>query len=499
MNRLKKIGVILLSICMFCLVFQSEALAASCSVKVSSASGNVGSTVKITCTASASGTSIGAADVSLKYDPSSLKVQSCSSGASGTGGGIYYSGWADSSGMSSLSFTVTFQILKEGTHAVTIQSAEVSDYESVQAIGTPSKSNGSVTGKVPSSNTNNNNNNNTNNNTSNNNTQQDSRDKNNKLSSLQVYPGTLSPAFSADTTSYTVTVPSDTKEVTISASAQSSKATVSVSGGKDLKLGANEAKVIVVAENGSSIAYNITIMCGEVEKIQINGSENTIYESFTDDQIPAGFARRKVTYNQREYEALVNGTGTLQLISLQNESGTAFYIYNQATQEFYTFVQIQIAEGKYIIPLPLSEEVTAFKDYETVTLTVQEKQFDAWKLDEEFSVVYVMNQDGEETLYRYDSVDGTFQRHVDVEVEESEPVDTDRTWFPSEYYVYALIGLVALVAILWITMIYFIASRKHRHEARKIKAVKKAEKQKRKEEKKLEKQRKKEEKAIRGY
>lgn len=480
MKNLKKIGGIFLSICLFFMLLTEVAFAASAKVSVSSVSGNVGSTVTVTCSATTSGTAIGGADITLKYDPAALTVISCSSGASGNSGSVYYSGYASNSGLSKLSFTVSFKIEKVGSHSISVTSAEVYDYEAASSVST-SSSGGTITGKVPTT-TNNTTNNNTNN----------TKDTNSKLSALQVYPGTLSPAFSADTTSYTVAVPADTTDVTISATAASSKATVSVSGGKDLKLGANEAKVIVVAESGASRAYTITIMCGEAEKIQIGETENTINENFSDEQIPTGFSRKQVTYNNRQYEAVTNANGSLTLMSLQSGETASFYIYNQETQEFYDFVQIQFSEGKYIIPLPLNEEVMEFEFYDKTTLQVQGKNVEAWKLDEEFSITYVMNQEGTEALYKYDSVDGTFQRYNDIKVEDVEQTPIQKTWFPNEYYMYAIIGLGTLCVVFLIAMIYFIASRKVRHEGRKRKAIKRQEKQREKEEKKLAKQKKRE-------
>ena len=291
--------------------------------------------------------------------------------------------------------------------------------------------------------------------------------------------------------SYNVTVPDDTTELTISATPQSNKATVTVSGNKNLKRGLNTAQVVVVAENGSSIAYTITIMCGEEEQIVIGGINHKIDESFTDEQIPSGFSRTKITYNNRQYEGLINAKGNLQLISLLSGDYPIYYIYNQTTQEFYNFIQISIADGKYIIPLPLSEKVVEFKDHKTVSVTYQEKSFDAWKLNDDFSVAFVINQDGEEVLYRYDHVDGTFQRFTDVKVEDVD-ASAGKSIFPNQYYMYAIIGLGAFCFILLISMIYFIASRKHRHEGRKKNVIKKQEKQKAKEEK----QRLKEEKVL---
>ena len=482
MKQFKKIGGFFLSICLLFILFSGQAYAASAKVSVSSASGNVGNTVTVTCSATTSGTAIGGADITLKYDPAALTVVTCSSGASGSSGSVYYSGYATSSGLNKLSFTVSFKILKSGSHKISVTSAEVYDYEAASPVSA-STSGGTITGKVPTTN-----NNNTTNNNTDNNKPQNNKDTNNKLSALQVYPGNLSPAFSGETTSYTVSVPGDTTEVTISATASSSKATVSVSGGKDLKLGPNEAKVIVVAESGASRAYTITIMCGELEKIQVGGTEYTINENFSDDQIPTGFSRKKATYNSRQYEAVTNASGSLVLLNLKSGENTGFYIYNQEAKQFYDFVQIQFAEGKYIIPLPLNKDVAEFAEYDTVTLQVQGKSIDAWKLDEEFSVAYVMNQDGKEVLYKYDSVDGTFQRYNDIKVEDVDQAPTEKTWFPNEYYMYAIVGLSALSLILLIAMIYFIASRKARHEGRKKKAIKRQEKQRAKEERQREKE-----------
>lgn len=58
------------------------------------------------------------------------------------------------------------------------------------------------------------------------------------LSSLQISPGTLSPAFSAEVDSYTASVSLDTEKLTVSAVPASDKATVALSG-TDLQEGEN--------------------------------------------------------------------------------------------------------------------------------------------------------------------------------------------------------------------------------------------------------------------
>lgn len=460
MKIINKIGVVLLSICLILPMFGMVSQAASGTVSISSTSGKVGSTVTVKCSVKSQSGAIGSVDMVVTYDQSALQYVSGSDGTNGGSGRVQYVAATTSTSATTLSFSMKFKILKEGAH--TISSGGIEAYtldEQLLSIGGTS---GRVTGKSATATTDT--------------PQEDTRDKNNKLSAMQASVGTLEPAFHADTTTYTLTVPEDTTDVTISATAQSSKAQVAVTGGTALRLGANAATVTVTAENGEVLTYTITIMCGEAEKIQINGSQHTFNYDFTDEQIPAGFTRTKVTYNGREYEAVTNANNSIQLVNLQNGEATAFYIYKQETKEFLPFVQVILSEGKYIIPLALDAKFEQFEEKERTTIAYADKQFDAWRLDDEFSVVYAMNQDGEELLYRYDSVDGVFQRYVEV-VEET-------TIFPSEYYMYAIAGLGALSIILFIAMIYFIASRKARHEGRKRKAIKRVEKQKAKEEKK---------------
>ena len=482
---MKKIGILILSICILGLLLPNQAYAASSKVTVSGGSGTVGSQVKMTCTASTTGAAIGSAEISLSYDKTALEPVAQSDGTNAVGGGVYCSGYASGDGKYSISFSVTFKILKVGQHAITIQRAEVTDFD--DNVLQLSKSNGTITGKAPTTNNNTNSGNGTStgNGTGNSTTTQPSKDGNYRLKSLQVHPGTLSPTFNEWTTSYNITVPKDTKEVTISASPQSSKASVTVSGGKDLKLGPNKAQVIVVAENGASVAYTINIMCGEEEKITIHDVEYKINENYKEDAIPTGFSETKVTYKEREYKALVNAKENLYLMSLKNDESTEFFIYDQEKDVFLDFVQIKIAKDKYIIPMALNEEVQGLKDAEKIAVELKEKTFEAWKLDEEFSILYVMNHEGEYTWYRYDSVDETFQRYVDTElvVESVEETDSNKTMFPNEYYMYAVVGLGALCVILLIAMIYFIASRKQRHEGRKKQAQRKIEKQREREEK----------------
>lgn len=458
----KKISVYVVMVCLVMTLFGTTSQAASGSISMSGGSATVGGTVTVKCTVSCSSGPIGGAQLTLKYDASALEYTGGAGGVNGGGGSITCISTNQSGTDTSLSYSIKFKVLKEGSYSVSTTSAKVYDIN-MDTISVGSSS-ATVKGTIPEADPPSDNGGNSNNGGSTNNggttttpDEDDDRDSNNKLSGLLVSPGTLAPAFSAGTTSYTVTVPSDTTQITISATAASDKAKVSVSGGKDLKLGENTAKVVVTAENGSTKVYNLTIICGEVEKIDINGVTNTINEGFSDEQIPSGFTRTKVTYNERQYEAVANASG-MQLLYLSNDAGSAFYIYDGTTQSFAPFTQIGLSEGKYIIPMPLDETDAQFAGYEQVALTINDKSVMAWKLDEEFSVLKVMNQAGEVLYYKYDSVDGTYQRHVEIQQEEAGVIiegNLEDVVEPEPFYVtysqYLMLGAGA-VAILFIIL-----------------------------------------------
>ena len=67
--------------------------------------------------------------------------------------------------------------------------------------------------------------------------QEDPRSKDNNLKSLSVSAGTLSPKFSAGTTSYKVNLPANATSIEVNASANDSKASVSGTGKKKVEPG----------------------------------------------------------------------------------------------------------------------------------------------------------------------------------------------------------------------------------------------------------------------
>jgi len=87
---------------------------------------------------------------------------------------------------------------------------------------------------------------------------------NNKLSSLSVNGITMTPSFSADTTSYSLVVPNGTSSITVNAAAVDRNATVTIAGqpgpaaSVTLVAGDNSIPVTITAQNGDTRTYTIT-------------------------------------------------------------------------------------------------------------------------------------------------------------------------------------------------------------------------------------------------
>jgi|GEM_PF-420889 len=96
----------------------------------------------------------------------------------------------------------------------------------------------------------------------------------NKLASLTVDVGELLPAFDPAVTNYSVILPEGTDTVHVTAVANDEKATLVGDGAVDVSSGSANAAIIVTAENGAQLTYNVSFSIPE---------EYTLMHSYTFD------------------------------------------------------------------------------------------------------------------------------------------------------------------------------------------------------------------------
>ena len=198
------------------------------SISISSASGTVGSTITVTVTISASDV-IDAASVPVSYDNSIIKPV----GAGNTG--VVSFALLDASAYgSNESISMQFEVIAAGTTTLSV-AGEAKISVNGERATVSSSSSGKVTGRAPAS-----------------------YSSDNTLKSLQISPGTLSPAFSPDRTTYNATVDADVTELVVSAAANDNAAKISISG-RRMDPGSNTTTITVTAEDGSVKKYIIYI------------------------------------------------------------------------------------------------------------------------------------------------------------------------------------------------------------------------------------------------
>lgn len=246
------------------------------SVSISSASGTVGSEVTVTVTISAD-KDIDGATINVSYDKSIIRpVDKANSGV------VMFSALEMTSD-STVSISQKFEIIAAGTTTLSVTGdAKISVNGEPATVS--SSSSGKVTAKAPAS-----------------------YSSDNTLKSLQISPGTLSPAFSPDRTTYNATVDADVTELVVSAAANDSAAKISISG-RRMDPGSNTTTITVTAEDGSVKKYIIyTTRLEDGQEATTEAESKT--EAVTEDASQAVNNDGTVTIDGRKYSVVKDYSG----------------------------------------------------------------------------------------------------------------------------------------------------------------------------------------------
>lgn len=394
MNRnWKQIWIRFAMVLMLAVAVPFQSFAGNARIAFSDPTAEVGSeftvNVKFTCT---TGEKIGKTVVMLSYDTGAMEFLGGEPDVSGGNGAIRVIGSV--SGTSESASTLRFKALKAGSTKI-----EVTDYEGYDAdeqllditqLGSSAVTiNSGSTAAAASSDA--------------------------SLSSLQISPGTLSPAFSADVDSYTASVSLDTEKLTVSAVPASDKATVALSG-TDLQEGENTVTCTVTAEDGSTVR-TYTILVNRVE-----GGES-----------------------------LADGA--------QNET--------EAPENVEVLAELEASRTPLKIGIAaLPENVTVPYGMKETSITIGEAKVQGWVPDTqgsqpEYCIFYGVSESGAVGFYRYDLTDKTIQRYFEQSAEgntqsqELQDVATRYNALVDDYNIAktALIGVSALAVLLLVLLI----------------------------------------------
>lgn len=178
------------------------------------------------------------------------------------------------------------------------------------------------------------------------------------LKSLTVTPTGLSPAFSAGTTEYTMTVGSNIDKIEVNATAEDSNANVKVEGNKNITLGKNKITIIVTAGEETK-TYHINVTKENKKQLQLS-------ELLVDGQ------PLNPEFDSNIYEYTIEKTNTAELNITATPSSSS------AEVEILGNTDFKVGENIVTILVKSSngEDVTTYQ------ITVNVAQSDAIAVDE---------------------------------------------------------------------------------------------------------------------
>lgn len=180
------------------------------------------------------------------------------------------------------------------------------------------------------------------------------------------------------------------------------------------------SSAVTIGEGDPSLIQNEddsqTATTSEGATVKVNGKEYTVTSEFSDVLIPDGFSKSEMSFEGANYSVITQESSGINAMYLtENSSGESdFFLYNSDDGSFAPFEEVEIAKGRYIIPLMNDGKVNLPSQYQKTTLTLNGKEFDTWQdtKDAEYYIIYALNSDGEKTTYRYDTTDGTYQKYT---------------------------------------------------------------------------------------
>lgn len=237
-----------------------------------------------------------------------------------------------------------------------------------------------------------------------------------RLAELSVLGYEISPAFNEDKQEYFVEVPLTQENVTIDAKTLGSKAKIQGTGNYEVKEGNNVFEIVVTAENGETKTYKLNVAVVDKNPIiaTINQKQYTVVKQAKLLKKLNLYEETTIKINDIEVPAFKNETNKLIIVGIKDENNQILYAtYNDGKYDIYTEVTsknllLYITEGK-------------LEGYKKTSVTINEKQYSAYEINDRFVVVYAMNvNNGEYGYYKYDKKDETFQYYEIDKAEQKE-------------------------------------------------------------------------------
>ena len=315
-RRMRHAAAVLAMACMMTVMMPAQmitAFAANARIAFSDPSATVGGKIKVNMKITSSD-NLANADVMLSYDSNILEFVD-GTNADGGAGAVRVHGDAGTPNTGTLAFTLNFNAIAAGTSKIEVTSQEIYDSNS-QIVTVNQQGNSTVTVSALQS-----------------------ASKDATLKSLQISPGSLTPAFSPDVDTYAVTVGTDVDKVIVSADCTDENATKVVSGNEGLQMGENRVTCRVTAQDGETIKEYVTVVTKASSQVRMRIAERviTILPPDPEVKVPEGFKESTINIDGHKVQGWVWGSEAEHqycVVYGMNEAGEkGFYRYDMKDDE----------------------------------------------------------------------------------------------------------------------------------------------------------------------
>lgn len=238
---------------------------------------------------------------------------------------------------------------------------------------------------------------------------------NNNLSGLSIDGATLSPEFNKDTLEYTTELEAGTEKINVSANVEDSTATISGNGEKEVSEGDNNIEVVVTAQNGTTKTYIIKATVKEFNpiKVKIDNKEFSVVRNKKNLTPPNNYEETTVTINNEEVPAYKNKVTKYTLVALKNNKGVQNWYVKE--KDNYNLYKEYTFGNTILYPMELVDDDIP-EGYIKSEIKYNNETLVAYKVNDrsKYALIYGMNiETGEINIYSYDSKEDTVQIYND--------------------------------------------------------------------------------------